>query len=136
MAIHAVPEGGRNNVIVASNIGRIGKLADADDLKVATTGKPLLAVNKTGDRYEVQQLLLDASHRPLGTIGIVFAYAKGADTAAMLVEAVAIRDAMSRRISHRKNLTEAYHIGSMRSRQSAIVARSWWTRCSMLTPNS
>jgi len=113
MAIHAVPDGGKDNVIVASNIGRIGKLADADDLKVAATGKPLLAVNKAGDRYEVQLPLYDASHRPLGTIGIVFAYAKGADTAAMQAEAVAIRDAMSRRISHQKNLTESYRFDTV-----------------------
>ena len=108
MAIHAVPAGGKDDVIIASNIGRIGKLADADDLKVAATGVPLLAINKAGDRYEVQLPLFDASHRQLGTIGVVFAYAKGADTAAMQAEAIAIRDSMSRRVSHQKNLTEPY----------------------------
>jgi hypothetical protein len=113
MAIHAVPAGGKDNVIIASNIGRIGKLADADDLKVAATGTPLLAVNKAGDRYEVQLPLFDASHRQLGTIGVVFAYAKGADTAAMQVEAVAIRDSMSRRVSHQKNLTEPYRFDAV-----------------------
>lgn len=113
MAIHAVPAGGKSNVIVASNIGRIGKLADADDLKVAATGKPLLAINKAGDHYEVQLPLYDASRRPLGSIGIVFAYAKGADTAVMQAEAIAIRDAMSRRVSHQKNLTEAYRFDAV-----------------------
>jgi len=113
MAIHAVPAGGKDNIIVASNIGRTGKLADADDLKVAATGKPLLAVNKAGDRYEVQLPLYDASHRPLGSIGIVFAYTKGADTVAMQAEAIAIRDAMSRRVSHQKNLTEAYRFDAV-----------------------
>ena len=108
MAIHAVPEGGKDNVIVASNIGRIGKLADADDMKVIRTGKPLLAVNKAGDRYEVQEVLYDASRRPLGSIGIVFAYQHGADKAKMQATATAIRDHLSRRLSHRKNLTEPY----------------------------
>lgn len=108
MAIHAVPANGKDNVIIASNIGRIGKLADADDLKVAATGIPLLAINKAGDRYEVQLPLFDASHRQLGTIGVVFAYASGADTVAMQAEAAAIRDSMSRRVSHQKNLTEPY----------------------------
>ena len=112
MAIHAVPDGGKDNVIIASNIGRIGKLADADDLKVSRTGKPLLAVNKTGDRYEVQLPLYDASHRPLGSVGIVFGYSKGADVKAMQATAAAIRDHLSRRISHRKNMTEPYRFDS------------------------
>lgn len=108
MAIHAVPAGGKDNVIVASNIGRIGKPADADDLKVIRTGKPLLAVNKAGDHYEVQLPLFDASHRPLGSVGIVFAYQAGADVKAMQATAMAIRDHLSRRISHQKNMTEPY----------------------------
>lgn len=108
LAIHAVPAGGKQNVIIASNIGRIGKPADADDLKVIRTGKPLLAVNKAGDRYEVQLVLFDASRRPLGSVGVVFGYAKGADVKAMQATATAIRDHLSRRLSHQKNLTEPY----------------------------
>jgi len=75
---------------------------------MAATGRPLLAVNKAGDRYEVQLPLFDASHRPLGSIGIVFPYQAGADKAAMQIEATAIRDSLTRRISHQKNLTEPY----------------------------
>ena len=108
LAIHAVPAGGKQNVIIASNIGRIGKPADADDLKVIRTGKPLLAVNKAGDRYEVQLVLFDASRRPLGSLGVVFAYRKGDDVKAMQATAIAIRDHLSRRLSHQKNLTEPY----------------------------
>ena len=110
MAIHAVPANGTGNVIIASNIGRIGKPADADDLKVIATGQPLLAVNKAGTTYEVQLPLFDASHRPVGSVGIVFPYLTGADTAAMQAEATGIRDGLSRRISFQKNLTETYHL--------------------------
>jgi hypothetical protein len=113
LAIHAVPAGGKENVIVASNIGRIGKLADADDLKVIRTGKPLLAVNKASDRYEVQLVLFDASHRPLGSVGIVFPYQRGADVKKMQATATAIRDHLSRRVSHQKNLTEPYRFDAM-----------------------
>ncbi len=114
MAVHAIPAGSTAapgssaNVIIASNIGRIGKPADPDDLRVINTGKPNLAVNKGGDHYEVELPLYDASHRLLGALGTVFAYHPGADKAAMLIEATAIRDAMARRISHQKNLTEAF----------------------------
>ena len=113
LAIHAVPAGGKQNVIIASNIGRIGKPADADDLKVIRTGKPLLAVNKAGDRYEVQLVLFDASRRPLGSLGVVFAYRKGDDVKAMQASAMAIRDHLSRRLSHQKNLTEPYRFDAV-----------------------
>jgi hypothetical protein len=108
LAIHAVLPGARDNTIVASNIGRIGKPADPDDMRVITTLKPNLAVNKAGDRYEVELPLYDASHRLLGALGTVFAYHPGADKAAMAAAATAIRDGLSRRISHQKNLTEPY----------------------------
>ncbi len=108
LAVHALPAGGQDAGIVASNIGRIGKVADEQDLGVMKTLKPNLAVNKAGDRYEVELPLYDASHRLLGALGTVFPYHKGADTAAMQQEATVIRDAMSRRFSHVKNMTEPY----------------------------
>src|SRR5882757_11567572 len=48
MAMHVTPPGKNENVIIASNIGRIGKKADEDDLRVIETGKPNLEVNKKG----------------------------------------------------------------------------------------
>ncbi len=108
IAIHALPVDGKDPGIVASNIGRIGKPADKQDLGVMKTLKPNFAVNAAGDHYEVELPLYDASHRLLGAVGTVFAYHKGADKAAMLAEAIAIRDGLSRRISHTKNLNEPY----------------------------
>ncbi|MDB5444400.1 MAG: TonB-dependent siderophore receptor, partial [Phenylobacterium sp.] len=42
MALHVTPPGSKTNVIVASNIGRLGKPADEDDLRVITSGQPNL----------------------------------------------------------------------------------------------
>ncbi len=42
MAMHVTPPGKTDNVIIASNIGRIGKKADEDDMRVIETGKPNL----------------------------------------------------------------------------------------------
>ena len=42
------------NVIIASNIGRIGKKAVEDDLRVINTGKTNLEVNAKGDHFEVE----------------------------------------------------------------------------------
>ena len=39
LAIHATPPGSKTNVILGSNIGRIGKAADDDDLRVINQGE-------------------------------------------------------------------------------------------------
>ncbi len=113
LAIHALPADGKDAGIVASNIGRIGKPADEQDLGVMKTLKPNLAVNKAGDRYEVELPLYDASQRLLGALGTVFAYHQGADKLAMQAEATAIRDHLARRLSHAKNLTEPFRFDAI-----------------------
>ena len=77
MAMHVTPPGKTENVIIASNIGRIGKKADEDDMRVIQTGKPNLEVNKKGDRFEVELVLQDQSGKTIGAVGIVFMYEKG-----------------------------------------------------------
>ena len=72
MALHVTPPGKTDNVIIASNIGRIGKKADEDDMRVIETGKPNLEVNKKGDHYEVELVLQDQSGKTIGAAGIVF----------------------------------------------------------------
>src|SRR5467141_2713017 len=106
MAMHVTPPGKTENVIIASNIGRIGKKADEDDLRVIATGKPNLEVNKTGDRFEVELPLLDLSHRTVGALGVVFPYKAGDDKLALQKKAETIRDEMRGRISHTANLMD------------------------------
>jgi hypothetical protein len=106
MAMHVSPPKGGDNTIIASNIGRIGKKADADDLKVIESGVPNLAVNKSGDRFEVELVLKDANSRNIGALGIVFPYKAGDDKAALQRRAEDIRDELARHISHRANLLE------------------------------
>jgi hypothetical protein len=77
MAMHVTPPGKTENVIIASNIGRIGKKADEDDMRVIETGKPNLEVNKKGDHFEVELVMQDQSGKTIGAVGIVFAYQKG-----------------------------------------------------------
>src|ERR1700674_5999285 len=59
VAMHVTPPKASENVIIASNIGRIGKKADAEDLKVIKTGETLAKVNKYGNRFEVELVLQD-----------------------------------------------------------------------------
>lgn len=97
MAMHVTPPGQTDNVIIASNIGRIGKKADEDDMRVIQTGKPNLEVNKKGDRFEVELVLQDQSGKTIGAVGIVFLYEKDKE-AEFEKKAEQIRDGMKQQI--------------------------------------
>ena len=92
LAFHVTPPNSKDNVIIASNIGRIGKKADEDDLRVINTGKPNLEVNATGDHFEVELVLQDQAGKTIGAAGVVFAYKPGTDKAKLQKTAELIRD--------------------------------------------
>ena len=108
MAMHVTPPTQTDNVIIASNIGRIGKKADDDDMGVVNTGKPVLEVNKAGDHFEVELPLKDVTNDTVGALSIVYPYAAGDDKAALAKKAEAVRDQLQRRISNVANLTQPY----------------------------
>jgi hypothetical protein len=105
MAMHVTPPGKNENVIIASNIGRIGKKADEDDLRVIETGKPNLEVNKKGDHFEVELVLQDQSGKTIGAVGIVFNYEKGKEPE-FQKKAEQIRDEMKEKTPTRAKLFE------------------------------
>ena len=96
MAMHVTPPGKTDNVIIASNIGRIGKKADEDDMRVIETGKPNLEVNKKGDHFEVELVMQDQSGKTIGAVGIVFMYEKGKE-AEFQKKAEQLRDEMKQK---------------------------------------
>ncbi len=95
MAMHVTPPDKPDNVVIASNIGRIGKKADEDDLRVIETGKPNLEPNKKGDHFEVELVMQDQAGKTIGAVGIVFMY-KPDNEAAFQKKAEEIRDEMRR----------------------------------------
>ena len=105
MAMHVTPPGKNENVIIASNIGRIGKKADEDDLRVIETGKPNLEVNKKGDHFEVELVMQDQSGKTIGAVGIVFNYEKGKEPE-FQKKAEQMRDEMKEKTSTRAKLFE------------------------------
>jgi hypothetical protein len=107
VAMHVTPPKASENVIIASNIGRIGKKADAEDLKVINTGETLAKVNKNGDRFEVELVLHDASQKPIGALAIVFPYKAGDDKSQFEKRAEMIRDELGRQIPQAAKLMEA-----------------------------
>lgn len=98
MMIHATPPGRKVNVIIGSNIGRIGKAADEDDLRVIEKGSTNLEVADTGDRFETELPLNEASGKRIGALGLVFKFGPGADREALHAHGRAIRDALAREI--------------------------------------
>jgi hypothetical protein len=104
LAMHVTPPGRTTNVIIASNIGRIGKVADEDDLRVINTGKPNLEVNATGNHFEVELVLEDAAGTNIGALGVVFDYKPAADKAAMQKKAEQVRAELRRQIPTRDKL--------------------------------
>ena len=107
MAMHATIPGTHDNVIVASNIGRIGKKADEDDMRVVNTGKPNLEVNESGDRFEAELKFENAAGEGIGAIGIVYPYKAGADKVALQRKAEQVRDELARQIPSAARLFDA-----------------------------
>jgi iron complex outermembrane receptor protein len=97
LAIHATPPG-HKNVIVASNFDRIGKIGDDDDMRCIRTGKSNLEISEKGDHFEDELVLLDASGRTIGALGVVFNYKEGEDKKALEKIAIETRDEMKTKI--------------------------------------
>jgi iron complex outermembrane receptor protein len=78
LAIHAQPTG-HQDLIVASNSGRIGKIGDEDDMRSIHTGKPNLEVDPKGTHFEAEITLKDQAGDTVGALGVVFNYKPGDD---------------------------------------------------------
>lgn len=108
VVMHVTPPGAAQNVIIASNIGRIGKAADRDDLRAVESGEAHLEVGHGGRRFEVELPLYDASRTTIGALGLVWKYHSGEPQAPLERHAEKIRDALARRILNKANLLDAY----------------------------
>jgi len=98
MMIHATPPKGAYNVIIGSNIGRFGKKADDDDLRVIEKGSTNLEVGGDKDRYETELPLLDSRGTRIGALGLVFGLNADTDKEALHRHGLAIRDEVARAI--------------------------------------
>jgi hypothetical protein len=108
IAIHVPTPTNKDYPIIASNIGRIGKKADADDMEVITTAKPRLEINESGDRFESEGPLRDSAGHVIGAAGVVFPYKEGDDKQALHAKAVALRDAWAKQTPDAASLLRPY----------------------------
>ncbi len=108
LAMHVRPPKSTDNVIIASNFGRIGKKADDDDLAVIKTGQPKSEVGKNGDRFSVELPLQDVSGDTVGALAVAFPYKACDDKAEFLKLAERVRDELRSRITNAGNLVEPF----------------------------
>ncbi len=93
MGMHVTAPGASDNTMIASNLDRIGKKSDEDDMKVFRTNQP--AGEPSKGRYEVLIPQHDSDGKTIGTLSIVFMWDNGSDTSGFVAQATAIRDAIA-----------------------------------------
>jgi len=108
VVMHVSPPNVPNYPIIASNIGRFGKLADEDDMRVVNTERTNLEVAHGGTRFEVELVLRDVTGSNIGALGLVFPYKAGDSKAALEKKAIQIRDWLAKRILNAGNLVEPH----------------------------
>jgi hypothetical protein len=106
LAMHVTPPKAKDNIILASNFGRIGKKADADDMKVIDTGEPIVGVYGEGKRYGVELPLRDTAGKTIGALSAGFLYKNGDEAKVFLAKAEKVRDELQKRIPSIENLVE------------------------------
>jgi len=106
LAIHATTPKNADPEILASNIGRIGKKADDDDMRVVRDGKTNLEVNRDLMRYEVELPLKNAAGQRIGALGVVFPLTAHTDQKARHAEAIRIRNRIASQIPSAARLVE------------------------------
>ena len=109
LATHSTPPGGKVNVISGSTIGRLGKEADEDDLRVIEKGETNLEVADNNKRFEVELPLNDATGKRIGALGVVLRFKSDADKEALRKRAIVIRDEMARQIPNAEALAQPSH---------------------------
>jgi hypothetical protein len=110
LGMHAPKPGAKDSHMIASNLDRIGKEDDEDDLAVAKERKTILAPNmKEPDKFEVAVPLKDSSGKVIGSLSTVFKYAPGDDELKMHQAALAIRDEVARKIPNVAALFKPAH---------------------------
>jgi hypothetical protein len=97
VGLHATVPGAKDETMIATNLDRVGKIDDDDDIAVAQEHKTILAPNmKDPHKFEVQVPLKDTAGNFLGaSCGLVFKYKAGDDEVQLHIKALAIRDELA-----------------------------------------
>ena len=99
IGLHVTPPNHPVNVIIASNFGRIGKIADKDDMRVIQTGVSNFDVEPAGKTFEAEMPIREKSGHIIGAVSVVFNFKPGDDKAAYTRESQAICKHMNAQIT-------------------------------------
>ena len=108
-AMHATPPNRSSGVIVASNLGRLGKADDVRDIDALKTGKPNAQLKSADKRAQIVVPMKDATGKSIGSLNLLLHNADGADEAGMIVRAEAVRDDVASKIPTLAALFEPVH---------------------------
>ena len=92
------PHEEQNYAIAAHTKHELGSKSGEDDLGVASTGKPLVEVQKDGVRIGVIVQLHDKSGKSIGALGLMYPYKSGEKEATFLARSEVIRDQLADQI--------------------------------------
>src|ERR1700682_3859381 len=110
IGLHALKPGSQEETMIASNLDRVGKQDDEDDLAVSHERKTILAPNiKDPTKFEVAVPLKEETGKVIGSFSTVFKYTAGDDEVKMHAAAVAIRDELAKKIPSSADLFKPAH---------------------------
>jgi iron complex outermembrane receptor protein len=122
LALHArTPKTGSDYPIIASNIGRIGKPAEASDMEVIQSGKPHGALDARGARYEWKVPFSDVNGTVIGVLAVVFPHTSRSEPEELQRRAETIAAEMRARVPNADALEGSYPAGRPAVRVDAIA---------------
>lgn len=100
IALHVANLSGDDYPIIASSIGRLGKKADEDDMRVIRSGKPAAgAYGANQTRFGIELPMYDATDKPIGALSVGYAFRAGDDQQALLRQAQQLEAELRPRIA-------------------------------------
>lgn len=97
-SIHAIPPDHTEDLIIASNISRVGKADDVKDIDVIKTGKSSAELKASDKRAQVVVPLKDASGHVIGVLNMLLHNGSDGDERAMIARGEQIRDETAKKI--------------------------------------
>jgi hypothetical protein len=106
VVLHVTPPGApdTDNLVIGSTLGRLGKKADDDDLRIMREARTETVVARSGDRFNVALPLIDAHDKVVGVVAIGFPWKAGDDKAPLVAAAERIRDELRHEVADVKDL--------------------------------
>jgi hypothetical protein len=99
VALHVASPSGDDYPIIASSIGRIGKKADEDDMRVIASGKPATgAYGANKSRFGIELPMYDTAGKLIGALSVGYAFKAGEDEQALLRQAQMVEAELRARI--------------------------------------